>query len=364
MSQTEQAAVWNDGAHDAGSYGCNLNQQGTMAASDVGKEVQSGPTAGVGPAIVTIVLTLACWTIVPLFLKHFTNLIDGWTANGWRYGLSALIWLPLLLWAWQRKTLPKGLWKKAMVPSVLNAAAQVAFGLAPYYVDPGLMTFSLRFQIVFLMGGAALLFASERRMIRSPWFLAGIAMVVGGTLATIAFNPKGLGEGTGFGVVLAVSSGLLYAGYALAVRKFMTGMNPLVAFSAVSQITAVALFGLMFVFGRDKATGVLDHGMSVFALSGMQVFWLAMSALIGIGIGHSLYYYSIGRLGLAVSSGVVQLQPVTVSLVSAVIFHEQFTGLQWGTGLTAIAGAALMLVAQTQMSRRATEEMVPAGAVD
>lgn len=328
------------------------------------RESEAEPqTAALGPAILTIILTLACWTVVPLFLKHFTQFIDAWTANGWRYGLSALIWLPVLVWCWKRKSLPAGLWKAAFIPSIINAAAQIAFGLAPYFISPGLMTFSLRFQIVFLMGGAALLFASERRMIRSPWFLAGIVMVVGGTLATIAFNPSGLGEGTGFGVGLAVSSGLLYAAYALAVRKFMTGINALVAFSAVSQITAVVLFVFMLIFARDKATGELDYGMSVFHLSGMQLFWLAMSAVIGIGIGHSLYYFSIGRLGLAVSSGVVQLQPVTVSLASAILFHEQLTGMQWVTGLTAICGAALMLVAQTRLQKHAAEPVKAVGSV-
>jgi drug/metabolite transporter (DMT)-like permease len=309
------------------------------------------PTFSVGPAVVTILLTLACWTVVPLFLKHFTKLIDGWTANGWRYGLSAIIWLPVLFWGYKKQNLPANLWKAALVPSVLNAVAQMAFGLAPYYISPGLMTFSLRLQIVFLMGGAAILFAAERRMIQSPWFIAGIVMVVGGTLATILFNPAGLGEGTGFGVALAISSGLLYAGYALAVRKFMTGMNPLVAFSAVSQITAVILLILMFLFARHPQTNELDHGMSVFLLNGSQLFWLAMSALIGIGIGHSLYYFSIGRLGLAVSSGVVQLQPVTVSIASAILFSEKLTTLQWATGLTAIAGAALMLIAQARLQK-------------
>jgi drug/metabolite transporter (DMT)-like permease len=257
----------------------------------------------------------------------------------------------VLFWGYKKQNLPANLWKAALVPSVLNAVAQMAFGLAPYYISPGLMTFSLRLQIVFLMGGAAILFAAERRMIQSPWFIAGIVMVVGGTLATILFNPAGLGEGTGFGVALAISSGLLYAGYALAVRKFMTGMNPLVAFSAVSQITAVILLILMVLFARHPQTNELDHGMSVFLLNGSQLFWLAMSALIGIGIGHSLYYFSIGRLGLAVSSGVVQLQPVTVSIASAILFSEKLTTLQWATGLTAIAGAALMLIAQARLQK-------------
>ena len=47
-----------------------------------------GPRAA---GVVTILLTLVGWSSIPLFLKHFTHLIDGWTANGWRYAISALI---------------------------------------------------------------------------------------------------------------------------------------------------------------------------------------------------------------------------------------------------------------------------------
>ncbi len=45
----------------------------------------------------TITLTLLGWSSVPLFLRHFVDLIDPWTSNGWRYGFSALLWAPVLV---------------------------------------------------------------------------------------------------------------------------------------------------------------------------------------------------------------------------------------------------------------------------
>jgi hypothetical protein len=119
--------------------------------------------------VVMILLTLAGWTSIPLFLRHFAKLeLDAWAVNGWRYAFSALMWLPVLVWHRFRGSTPPGLWKAALWPSVFNAIAQVCFGLAPYYIDPGLMTFSLRLQVVFLMFGAAVFFPSERRMVKSP----------------------------------------------------------------------------------------------------------------------------------------------------------------------------------------------------
>lgn len=302
--------------------------------------------------VVMILLTLAGWTSIPLFLRHFKDLIDPWTANGWRYGISALIWLPPLFVAASRGSLPKGLWRAALVPSIFNTAAQVCFAIAPYMVDPGLMTFSMRLQIVFLMVGAAMLFPAERRVIKAPGFIIGMSMVLLGTIATLYFKEGGLGGGTGMGVAISIAAGILYAAYGLAVRHFMHGMNSLLAFAAVSQYTAGVIVLLMVIFGKN-------HGLAALEMPALEMANLVLSAIVGIGVGHTLYFASIARLGLAVSAGVVQLQPITVSIGSYFLFGEILTTDQWAGGVTAILGAAVMLFAQRRVreGEKAVAEM-------
>ncbi len=305
--------------------------------------------------ITTILLTLACWTSVPLFLNFFAKHIDAWTANGWRYGFSALIWLPVLVWAYARKRVPEGLWRRSLLPSFFNAVAQVAFGIAPYFVSPGVMTFSLRLQIVFVTIGAAMMFASERRVIRTAGYLIGLVMVCLGTAGTLLFRHDGLGTATITGVALSVGSGLFYAAYALSVRKQLAGVNPLIAFSAISQYTAVVLVALMLIFAKD-------HGAQAWAqLTDGQFGWLLASALIGIGIGHTLYYVAIGRLGVAPAAGVIQLQPITVSIIGTLRGVESLNPAQWGCGTLAVIGAAWMLIVQTRMSRKPEAAVAPDG---
>jgi drug/metabolite transporter (DMT)-like permease len=301
--------------------------------------------------VMMILLTLSGWTSIPIFLRWFKDDIDGWTANGWRYGFSALMWLPVLALGLWRKNLPKGLWRAALVPSVFNALAQICFGLAPYYVSPGLMTFSLRFQIVFLTFGAVLLFPQERRVIRSPGFLVGVAMVLAGTISVLLLKDGGIftgvnGEVPAVGVALSVGAGLLYAGYALSVRKYMTGMPAFTAFSAVSQYTGAALLICMFIWGERSGAALIE-------LPPMTISLVLLSAVIGIGLGHTLYYASISRLGLAVSSGVVQLQPITVSVVSFFVFGERLSPVQWAVGVFAIIGAGLILYTQHRLAKEA-----------
>jgi drug/metabolite transporter (DMT)-like permease len=297
-------------------------------------------------AIATVVLTLLGWASIPLFLRHFAQRdIDAWTSNGWRYAFSALLWAPMLWVGARNGTLTRRLWRAALLPSLFNALGQIAFALAPFYVEPGVMTFSLRLQIVFVTIGAAVLFAAERRVIRTPGFLAGLLLVTIGTAGTIWLKEGGLGKATGFGVFLSIGSGLLYACYALAVRHSMRGVNPLLAFAVISQLTAAALLPLMLIWGKGSGLALLDQPPR-------EIFLVLLSSLIGIGLGHTFYYFSIARLGVAVSAGVIQLQPILVAIVSIRMFGEVFTRDQWIAGGIAVVGAGAILWAQHRATRR------------
>lgn len=294
--------------------------------------------------LMMIIMTLIGWSSVPLFLKHFADSIDQWTSNGWRYGFSALLWSPVLIVGLLQRTLPVNLWKAAFVPSLMNIGGQVCFTWAFYKIDPGLVTFGLRAQIVFVSIGGFFFFASERRVIRTPGYLIGAVLVIVGVLTTVSTGEVKPGDSYVFGVLLALGSGLLFASYALAVRHFMHGMHPVVAFAAISQYTAAGMIALMLILG-DRA------GLTALHLPGRQFALLLLSAIIGIALGHVFYYASIARLGVAVSSGVIQLQPFVVTAFSAMIFGERLTGRQWLGGIIAVTGAAIMLFMQSRLSR-------------
>jgi len=299
--------------------------------------------------LLTIVLTLLGWASVPLFLKHFSHSIDVWTSNGWRYGFSAVLWAPVLIIGLLRNTLPKGLWKAAVIPSIVNSAGQVTFVWAHYKIDPGLLTFGLRSQMIFVAVGAYLLFPPERRVIRSWSYLIGLVALMGGTSGALLLGEQKIEGAHAVGIILAVTSGMLFAGYGLAVRKYMEGFNSVVSFAAISQYTAAAMVVLMLLAGEDL-------GWRAAALPGSQFLLLLLSAVIGIAVGHVLYYTSIARLGVAVSAGVLQLHPFFVAVGSLLLFHERLRPAQWAGGCVAVAGALLMLSVQQRISRRERRE--------
>lgn len=301
------------------------------------------PPTGRALGVALVVFTLLGWSSVPLFVKYFADYIDVWTSNGWRYGFAALLWAPAL-WVFRARR-PAGLWRAALVPSLFNAGGQVCFGAAHYLIDPALLTFGLRLQLVFVVVGSALLFPNERRMLADPRYLGGLGLVFAGTLATVVQDPV-FGQRAGvLGVGLAVASGALFAGYGLSVRRYLSEAPALLAFATVSQYTALITVGLMLALGQDHGAGGPAMGALPFGL-------LLLSSFIGIAVGHVAYYSAIQRLGITASSGVIQLQPIIVAIAVAAMHPEHaLSPGQWATGLLAVAGAGYALWVQDRMAR-------------
>ncbi len=302
-----------------------------------------------GGAIACVLATLCAWSSVPLFLFYFSTSIDAWTSNGWRYAIAALFWLPFLL----RARPDRRLFRDALVPSLINTCAQVCFTLAHYQISPGLVTFGLRIQIVCVALGAAICFPAERAAIRKPLFLLGLVMVLAGTLATAARDPEFGTRANTLGVALALAAGALFAAYGLSVRTRLARYDSITAFSAISLQTAGAMVALMLIFAHRA-------GLDALALSTRDLTLLVASAIIGIALGHVLFYVSMVRLGVAAASAVIQLQPFGTAIGATILFAEPLTGAQWIAGSVAVAGALLILFVQAQVNRRLRTRHEPA----
>ncbi|GDY05762.1 hypothetical protein LBMAG51_05490 [Phycisphaerae bacterium] len=291
---------------------------------------------GISTGIACLILTLLSWSTVPLFLRHLSNHVDFWTNNGWRYGASAIFWMPVVGWAIWRKRLPAGIWLAALIPTIANIGGQCAFTAAFHEMNPGLVTFGLRTQLIWVAIGAYLLVPSERPIITSRRYLIGASILVLGLFPILLGGDTALGGFNIKGTTLAVLSALGYGMYGLSVRRWMGKYHPVIAFAVICQMTAVGLIALMLIYGRD-------HGAYVPQLPADILWYLAISAFVGIAIGHILYYISIARIGIVITSGVLQLQPFLVSAASFFLFGETFQWWQWIAGFIAVGGAYLML---------------------
>ncbi len=303
--------------------------------------------------------TLFAWSMAPLLVKYFTGHIDLWTSNGWRYATAALLWLPVLLWLISRGRVDRTIWRNALVPAAFNTLGQVCFVAAFYQTGAAMVTFGLRIHIVFVALGAALLFPAERALVRSPIFMIAAGGVLLGTAMVAAFHPEFHGgdhaAATLRGIVLSIVAGFGFAGYALAVRRFMRSYHAITSFAVISQYTASAMVALMLFASPDHGAGALTLGPWLFVA-------LIVSAIIPIALAHVAYYTSINRLGVALTSGLVQLQPFCVAAVSVPLLGEKLLLPQWIGGAIAVGGAVAMLRAQQLVSRAARARAAAVGA--
>lgn len=313
-----------------------------------------------------IVLTLLSWASVPLFLRDFADWgIDPFASNGWRYLISAVFWLPLLLVVSARGKMPAGLLKAAIVPVCFNIAGQTAFAWGPTLLEPGFFSFVFRVQIVFVMIGAWLLFPAERALLRSPIFWTGAVLVVLGSVGLMLFRDQqlamaGVSEKVGIkgdtfwlGVGVSLLAGVLFAGYGLSVRYYVSKYTPVVSFGIICQFTAIGMVVLMLLFARN-------HGADVQALGPVQWGKLLASAFIGIAISHVMYYASLRRLGVSTSVGIIQLQPIVTALGSLAVFGERLNAPQWMSGIVGVLGAMIMLAAGAIIQKRAKADELAA----
>jgi drug/metabolite transporter (DMT)-like permease len=266
--------------------------------------------------------------------------------------LSALLWLPLLLVMAARGTLPKGIWWRAIPPALFNTMGQVLYAQTPYYIGPALGGFLIRVSLVSSTLGAFVLFADERVLLRSGYFWAGLLAVVAGSVGTVFLGSAPIAGATATGIILGATSGLLFGLYGVAVRATMRGIPAMTSFSVISLYTATALVVCMVIWG-DRG------GMAVIDLSAFNWMMLIISAIVGIAICHVSYYAAIARLGVAVSTAIVQLSPFLCAIGAMILFHELLTRGQWASGFLMIAGAMLLLTAEHRRSRATRAREVP-----
>ena len=319
------------------------HQPGESVQAGIQPPVSSQNDAWYASGVSLILFTLLSWASIPLFLRQISGEVDkgGWgidpfAANAWRYGISAAFWLPFLFVARKRGNLPNRLFALAAVPVLFNIVGQSFFAWGPRLLDPGFFTFVFRVQVVFVTLGAYLLFPEERSALRSGKYWLGMAAVVGGSVGLVMLADRQLGNISTLGVVVALAAGVLFAGYGLAVRYFVSGFPPIIAFGVICQFTALGVIALGFASGPAKMGAVLSF-------TPWQWFTLVASAFIGIAISHVTYYASLKRLGVSVSIGIIQLQPVLTAAGSMLIFNEVLNLSQWTAGLIGVGGAVLML---------------------
>lgn len=289
--------------------------------------------------------TLICWSSTPLFIKYLTGYLDLWTQNLLRYTVAVLFWLPFLLADAKAGRVPKIVWKRALLPFIPNIIMQTLWAAAFYYIDPGFASLLATTAFLWIILLSIVFFADERRLLGSRLFQLSIVLSVIGLAGVMFFHPAFASSYTIAGIVIILLYGLAWGFYAVAVKVTLRGIDSRIGFSVISIYTLGALFILTLFTGQP-------HDCLKMPASG----WAAtvVSGIVGIALGHVLYYISIRRLGAMVPSLVQLAKPFAVVAVSYLVFGESLNILQWIFGIILVAGSAVAILAEKNFTYPAT----------
>lgn len=292
------------------------------------------------PATFSLLTSILMWATIPLFMRSFIHELDGWTANGSRYGIAAFFWIVPLAIFIKRGIVPRRLYYSAIVPSLINIIAQTFWSFTVYYMEPGMVMFLSRLSLVFTILASFTLFPDELALIRSQYFWYGLLLLV---IGFVGMNENiGLfqSRASWIGLLIVLGNSFFLGMYGVSVRYTMRGIPPWISFSIICMYTAAGLFVLMALFGTMRDLTVMQpHRIGI----------LILSSIMGIAFAHVTYYYAIEHLGASISAGCQLSLPFLTIIGSNYLFGETFTVRQWMFGLALLGGAALLLMAQRHL---------------
>ena len=288
--------------------------------------------------VAAFLVVILSWASMPLFLKYFTGLLDGWTVNGVRYTIAALLALPYLLLRVRAGEVSPGLYRDALIPAGCNIAGQICWGLSPYFNHASIMHFIGRSTFLFMIVFGYVLLHEERKLIARPLFWLGALGTVSGVVAMF-LGGTAQGSTSTTGVLLLLGAGAGWAAYGVAVKRCMGRHSARLSFCVISLYTAPVLLALMFGLGDWPRIATLEAP---------DWFWIVLSAVTAITLAHTLLYVVIKHYGPIVTDGVLQVIPFVTVVGAYLLFGEVLTGLQWFGGTLLVGGSFALLRAKRQ----------------
>lgn len=306
-------------------------------------------------AVLLALIAVLCWCTVPLFIKYFTHYFDKYTQNGLRYSVAAILWLPALVVMLRSGRVDRRIWIAAIFPSIVNTIAQTTWAWSLYYVDPSIVAFSSQINAIWANVFAMYFFLDERRLLRHPFFWTGILASSAGFALMVGGLPDLWSHRTLIGLIIITAGSVPWGMYPVSVRLKVTNYPPAGAFAVIALYTAIACDILMFALGEPGAT---------LHVSWAVLGWIVLSAILGIGIAHVLYYAAINRVGVAVTAGILLLNPFCTAVLSVAMKVEHIRPIQWLGGVGLVAGTALLVTAKQRVHAHtmAETDAVPAAA--
>ena len=290
-------------------------------------------------AVVQNLGAAVAWAITPVMIRYVSIGFPVMFQTFVRYLASLLVLWPLYFSASaasERSRIRMRLWRllpRMALIAVANFSFQASFTASLYLLYPGLAMLIYQSVAVFGVLLGFVLFADERPMMRRAGFYGGLLLTVAGVMMTVWTGGEQGSAAPAAGIALVLTSALSWAVLTAMVRTWLPGYSPFFVNATV----------ITFVTPLFLAWHLAIHGVQwYFSVSALLWAVMLLSGLVGIGLGHSLFYRSVPLLGVARSNILQLTRPLFTALFSFLVFAERLSVQQMVGGALLIGGAYLI----------------------
>ena len=309
-----------------------------MSEFESGRPIVNRPNLSRGYA--AVFATVVIWSMPSLFQYYLNRYYEPWSQNFYRYAVACVAIAPFVFYRSRRDGQPllsRSALLICLVPCLPNVVHQVTQVIALYYMGPGVYAIFTRSSVIFTALLALAFFPEERYVIRQWQFQAGTGLGLVGAFGVVWFQP---GLETGHialpALFIAFIATFCWALYGVLVKRPSAQLGSIRSFGYVSLITSALLLPLTCLFG--KIATPLQVGSHVNVI-------LIISAVTCITLAHVLYYVAIREIGVALAQTLQLLCPVGALALSAWIFGERLTQMQfWSAGILLLGAFLAMRV--------------------
>jgi drug/metabolite transporter (DMT)-like permease len=284
---------------------------------------------------------LVFWSIGPILIKYLTGYLDSWTQNALRYNTAALFLLPMLVFSIRRGTFDHRIWCMALVPSILNVIMQGFWAAMFYTLNPAFAVLLSKTHVLWIASLSMLVVPEERALLKSPRFWLGLVLALTGVVGVLYHSPDFAVSGSATGIAMALVGAVFWAAYVVSVRVCLKEVNSQSSFSVVCLYTGAGLAVAALCFG--DVSQCLQMNLNQWGI-------LVLSSILAIAFGHICFYAAVRRLGATIPALVILVQPLTILVMSILVFHETLSLIQGLFGIILILGAASAIWAQKDLA--------------
>lgn len=214
-----------------------------------------------------------------------------------------------------------------IIGGVFNLLQSILFVSAVKYISAGLTT--LLFFIHPLLVAVLSYFGGEKL---SRGTVVAVVISFGGLLLVLGTS---LGKVNMLGVALSLAAAVFYTGFILLGNRVVKDVDTVVMTSFVSLFTLIALLPLTLIFGGLEMPATVNGWMAA-----------AGCGIVTSNIALFTFFAGITVVGATTATILSNLEPVTTVILSALLFSQHLTGMQFLGGLLILAGGTISVLAK------------------